>query len=156
MLRTAVLFVSHIAMLGIGFALGIYFLPILTAAPSPEAEVLATEASAAQYSTELTRDLAGSDALHWGEGTISVSPASIVHQGELAPGPDYRLYLTSGFVEDEAGFEAVKESAQYIGDVNSFEGFLLDVPEGVDIEQYDTVVVWCESFGEFITAGQYR
>lgn len=43
-----------------------------------------------------------------------------------------------------------------LGSVKSFDGFILDVPKGVDIEDYDTVVVWCESFGEFITAGQYR
>ena len=156
MLRILGLAVSHLIALGVGFALGIYLLPILTAAPSPEAEVLASEAGEATYSVELTRDLAGSDALHWGEGTISVSPTAIVHQGELAPGPDYRLYLTSGFVEDEAQFEAIKDSAAYVGDVKSFEGFLLDVPEAVDVEQYDTVVVWCETFGEFITAGKYR
>ena len=156
MLRILGLAVSHLIALGVGFALGIYLLPILTAAPSPEAEVLASEASEATYRVELTRDLAGSDALHWGEGTISVSPTAIVHQGELAPGPDYRLYLTSGFVEDEAQFEAIKDSAAYVGDVKSFEGFLLDVPEAVDVEQYDTVVVWCETFGEFITAGKYR
>ena len=156
MLRAIGLLVSHLVMLGIGFALGIYLLPVLTAPPSPEAEVLAEQASTATYAAELTRDLAGSDALHWGEGTISVSPERIVHQGALAPGPDYRLYLTSGFVEDEAGFEAIKDEAAYVGDVKSFEGFLLDVPDAVDVEQYDTVVVWCETFGEFITAGQYR
>jgi hypothetical protein len=30
------------------------------------------------------------------------------------------------------------------------------LPDGVDLADYDTVVVWCESFGEFITAASYR
>jgi hypothetical protein len=156
MTRIIALIFSHGATLAIGFALGIYFLPILTAPDAPAAEVLAQEAQAAEYSAELTRDLAGSDALHWGEGTISVTPERIVHQGELAPGPDYMVYLTREFVEDEASFEAIKAESVRIGAVKSFDGFLLDIPAGVNIDDFTSVVVWCESFGEFITAAQYR
>ena len=66
------------------------------------------------------------------------------------------VYLTNGFVEHEDEFEPIKEDAQLIGLVKTFGGFLLSVPAGVDITQFDTVVVWCESFGEFITAAKYR
>lgn len=156
MKKIIALIVTHAAALGAGFALGIYFLPILTAPDAPAAEVLEEQAAAAEYSAPLTRDLRGSDRLHWGEGTISISESQIVHQGELAPGPDYMVYLTREFVEDEAEFEAVRGNAVRIGPVSTFDGFLLDVPEGVDIEEYTTVVVWCEAFGEFITAAQYR
>ncbi len=156
MKKIILLLISHGAVLGIGFALGVFFLPILTAEPAPAAAVLQQEAQQAEFSAELTRDLRGSDGLHWGEGTISVSPQRIVHQGELAPGPDYRVYLTKDFVEHEDEFEPVKADAVQIGSVKSFDGFLLDVPAGVDIEDYTTVVVWCETFGEFITAAKYR
>ena len=118
--------------------------------------MLQEEAQQAAFSAELTRDLRGSDGLHWGEGTISVSPERIVHQGELAPGPDYRVYLTREFVEHEDEFDPAKAEAAQIGTVKSFDGFLLDVPAGVDVEEYTTVVVWCETFGEFITAAKYR
>ena len=40
--------------------------------------------------------------------------------------------------------------------MKTFEGFLLDVPEGVDITEYTTVLIWCEAFSEFITAVKYR
>ena len=156
MKRVILLTITHAAALATGFAAGIFYLPILTAEDAPDAVVLEQQAAAAQYSAELTRDLRGSDGFHWGEGTISVSETAISHQGELAPGPDYKVYLTREFVEDEAEFEALKSDAVLIGDVKSFDGFLLDVPEGVNIEDYTTVVVWCESFGEFITAGRYR
>ena len=156
MKRIILLIFSHGAVLAIGFMLGIYLLPILTAESAPEAEVLQAQAAQSQYSVELTRDLRGVDALHWGDGTISVSTDSIAHQGELAPGPDYMVYLTKSFVEHEDEFEPIKSEAVRIGPVKSFDGFLLDIPEGVNIEDYSTVVVWCESFGEFITAGQYR
>lgn len=148
--------ITHGAAFVAGLALGIYILPILTAAPAPDAGMLEEKAARALYSVELTRDLRGSDFLHWGEGMISVTPEEIVHEGKLAPGPDYKLYLTKEFVDHEDAFEPIKSEAVLIGDVKSFSGFLLAVPEGVDVADYTTVVVWCEAFGEFITAGQYK
>lgn len=156
MFRLMALTVSHAATLVIGFGLGVYFLPILTAPDSPDAAALEAQAEGAMFSGTFTRDLKGSDFLHWGEGTVSLSPTMIVHEGALAPGPDYKLYLTNGFVEDEAGFNAVKADAALVGDVKTFAGILLDIPSGIDIHAYDTVVIWCESFGEFITAAKYQ
>ena len=156
MKRLIVLAATHVATLAAGFALGVYFLPILTAPASPDAQVLAAAAVEAEWRGSLTRDLAGSDNFHWGEGTISVTDRRIVHEGELAPGPDYKVYLAREFVEDEAGFEAIKDDAVLVGEVEAFDGFLLDVPAGIDPADYSTVVIWCEAFGEFITAAEYR
>lgn len=155
-MRKLVLLVSHLAMLGVGFGLGVYLLPILTAPPAPEAAMLQQKAQSARYTAEFTRDLEGSDFLHWGEGTVSLSQTEIVHQGRLAPGPDYRLYLVPNFVETEARFEAIKADALEIGEIKSFDGFLIALPDGVDLDAYTTVLVWCEAFGEFITAAAYR
>jgi hypothetical protein len=44
----------------------------------------------------------------------------------------------------------------YIGDVKTFNNFAVSVPASVDLLQYNSVIVWCETFGQFITAGQYR
>ncbi len=155
-MRWIFLSATHLAVLAVGFALGVYLLPVITAPASLDREMLATTAESALFKTSFTRELAGSDFLHWGEGDVSVSAQSIVHQGNLAPGPDYKVYLVKDFVEDEAQFLAVKEASQVIGDVKTFDGFLLDVPAGVDVNAYTTVLVWCESFGEFITAAKYR
>lgn len=156
MRRLIFLLISHGAALAVGFALGIYFLPILTAPPAPDAAVLEETARSAQYSAEFTRELRGSDFLHWGEGTVSLTPDRIVHEGHLAPGPDYKVYLVSQFVEHEDDFLPLKDASPRIGDVKTFAGFLVDVPEGIDINEYNTVLVWCETFGEFITAAKYR
>ena len=156
MLRWIILSATHGLMLVIGFAAGIYLLPILIAPPGPDAAVLAETARAATYTADFKRDLRGSDFLHWGEGTVSVSATQISHQGRLAPGPDYKLYLAPAFVEDEEQFLALKDKAHRIGDIKSFEGFLIDVPRGVDIEAYTSVVIWCETFSEFISAAKYR
>ena len=156
MRRLLIGLVTHGAAAAFGFALGIYLLPILTAPPSPDAAMLEEEAANALFTAQLTRDLRGSDLLHWGEGTISVSQSMIVHEGALAPGPDYKLYLLDQFVEHEDEFEPIKDSAVRIGDVKTFGGFLIDIPEGVDVNDFNTVLVWCEAFGEFITAAQYQ
>ena len=153
-MRLVLLALSHAIALAVGFALGIYFLPILTAPPSPDAAMLAENARDATYRAELTRDLRGSDFLHWGEGTVSVTPDRIVHEGRLAPGPDYKLYLTEGLVTHEDEFD--RATATLVGDVKSFDGFILDVPAGLDVEAHSAVLVWCESFSEFITAAAYR
>jgi len=156
MKKFLLLIISHLAVGAIGFAGGIYMLPILIAPPAPaEAEVLEI-ASQAQFTSEFRRDLAGSDALHWGEGGVSVSRSAVSLMGKLAPGPDYKLYLSPEFVETEADFNRLKSEMVRVGDVRTFENFLVPVPESIDPAAYNTVVVWCESFGQFITAAKYQ
>ena len=156
MKRTLLLLVSHALALGAGFAAGIYFLPILTAPDAPsESEVRAT-AESAQYSGTFRRDLADSDGLHWGDGKVSISRQAITLEGEIAPGPDYKLYLSPEFVETEADFERLKPRMVRIGDVKTFQNFIVPVPESVDPGDYSSVIIWCESFGQFITAAEYR
>jgi hypothetical protein len=87
---------------------------------------------------------------------VSISPTKIVHEGRLSPGPDYKLYLVPDFAEDEASFLTLKERSLRLGDVKTFDGFLIDLPAGTDVNAYTTVLVWCETFGEFITAAKYR
>lgn len=155
-MRWIVLSATHVFVLIVGFALGVYLLPILTAPKSLDREMLATTAQDALFTASFNRDLKGSDFLHWGEGSVSVTARKIVHQGKLAPGPDYKLYLVKDFVEDEEQFLKVKPDAQLVGDVKTFDGFLLDVPQDVDVASYSAVVVWCEAFGEFISAAKYK
>ncbi|RUS59713.1 hypothetical protein EGN72_13525 [Pseudorhodobacter sp. E13] len=156
MLRRVALGLTHLLALALGFALGVYFLPILTAPPSLGAAALQQEAQGAMFTANFNRALRGSDFLHWGEGKISVLSDRIVHEGSLAPGPDYKMYLVAEFVEHEDEFLPRKAGAQLIGDVKTFDGVVVPVPEGVDVSQFTTVVIWCESFGEFITSAQYR
>ncbi|SMX33205.1 DM13 domain-containing protein [Maliponia aquimaris] len=155
-MRRFFLIVSHAACVGTGFALGIYLLPILTAPASPDAAELQQMARDATYTASSTRDRRGSDFLHWGEGIVSLSATMIVHEGKLAPGPDYRMYLVPAYVEHEDEFLPLKASSVQVGEVRSFGGAVVRIPEGVNIEDYTTVLIWCEAFGEFITSAQYR
>ncbi|AOF83923.1 electron transfer DM13 family protein [Hydrogenophaga sp. RAC07] len=154
--RTAWLLASHVFALLVGFGAGIYTLPILTAPPGPSTEQVAQAAAGGRYSGEFRRDLKDSDPLHWGEGTVSLSLQQIVFTGRLAPGPDYKLYLSPEFVETEADFKRLKPTMLRVGDVKTFENFIVPLPAGADPAGYTSVIVWCETFGQFITAAKYR
>lgn len=154
--KILILSASHLGFLGIGFALGIYFLPILTAPPAPTVEEISSQAANAIYQGTFKRDLAGSDFLHWGEGRVMLNQNAISFNGELAPGPDYKLYLSPSFVETEQAFLSTKETMIQLGDVKTFKNFRVPIRSDIDFSKYNTVVVWCESFGEFITAARYR
>jgi hypothetical protein len=113
-------------------------------------------AAQVQFTGQFKRDLKDSDALHWGEGQVSIAPAAITFVGKLAPGPDYKLYLSPEFVETEADFKRLKASMVRVGDVKTFENFVVAIPPGIDPAKYSAVIVWCETFSQFITAAKYK
>ena len=94
--------VKFCAGLVIGFGLGVYFLPILIAEKGlDKASITALSDSALRRGT-FALDLPGSDGPHWGDGVTMVNADRIWLDGKVAPGPDYRLYLTLKYVENGA------------------------------------------------------
>jgi hypothetical protein len=148
--------ISHLAAAIAGFALGVYALPILIAPAAPSVAEVSAQAGTASFTGRFRRDLKDSDALHWGEGVLSVGSHSIALAGELAPGPDYKLYLSTEFVETKADFKRLKAGMVRVGDIKTFANFIVPVPPGVDPSRYTTAIVWCETFSQFITAAKYR
>lgn len=140
----------------IGFALGIYMLPILTAPDSPSDIAMMQKLNSTEYVADVQRDLKDSDFLHWGEGKLRIGSDFIAFDGELAPGPDYILYLSPEFVETEADFNRLKSTMMPVGNIKTFDRFILPLDESVNLEDFTTAIVWCESFGQFITAAQFR
>jgi len=148
--------ITHGIALGIGFALGLYLLPVLIAPEAPSDAVVGDSTRDAVFRASFRRDLPGSDFLHWGEGEISITPGKIGFMGSIAPGPDYQLYLTPQLALTEEAFLAIRQDSVRIGPVRTFDNFILDIPPGVDTAAYSAVIVWCETFSQFITAASYR
>ena len=100
----------------------------------------------------------GSDAYHGGEGTLHLTQETgqyfFTLEGRVSPGPDYKLYLTPAYVEDEAEFLTIKSQSVRVADITGFDNFRVDVPMSIDPTQYPAVIIWCERFREFITAGR--
>ena len=146
---------KFLAGLAIGFALGIYTLPILTAETglsTTELVQLKANAQETDRTGEFSRQNPGSDFLHWGEGTIHVTDSRIWLDGEVAPGPDYRLYLTKMQVSSKQEFLDIKDDALQIAPIKAFRNFSVSVPAGVATGDYGGIIVWCERFGAFITS----
>ena len=120
--------VKFCAGLLIGFGLGVYFLPILTAEKGLDnAAIEALSQSALRHGT-FTRDLPESDGLHWGDGVIMANADHIWLDGEISPGPDYRLYLIPKYVETGAEFLQIKAESTQIRPVKAFENFCARYP----------------------------
>lgn len=151
-----ILVLTHLFVGLVGFAVGIYVLPILIAPASPTLEDISTMSSSAQYNAEFKRNLKDSDSFHWGEGAVSIGREYITLMGKLAPGPDYKLYLSPEFVETEDDVNRLKSAMVLVGDVKTFDNFAVKVSSDIDLSRYNTVLIWCESFGEFITSAKYR
>lgn len=147
---------THGLALALGFALGVYWLPIHIAPASVDAAEVHQAVGPVLYRGRFQRDLPGSDWLHWGEGELLVGRGHIGLIGELAPGPDYRLYLSPIPVADEGGFLRGRDAMVQVAPIRSFGNFVVAVPESIDLDRYGTVVVWCEAFGQFISSADYR
>ena len=156
MKKLVLLIATHVAALVVGFAAGVYALPILTAPAAPSVDEVTSASRQAMFTGQFRKDLKDSDFLHWGEGTVTVGPQSVTLMGSLAPGPDYKLYLSPEFVEAEADFIRLKARMVRIADVRTFKNFVVRIPDSIDVSSYNTVIVWCESFGQFITAAKYQ
>ncbi len=66
------------------------------------------------------------------------------------------MYLSPEFVETETDFMRMKAWMARIGNGRTFENFVVRKPDSIDVSSYNTVIVWCEFFGQFITAAKYR
>lgn len=156
MKKFLMLLLSYVIVAGAGFLGGWYTLPIVLQPEAPSRAEIVGMADTATYRGTFLPDLKGSDWLHNGHGKVYIAGGKVGFLGELTPGPDYRLYLTPEFVEDEDGFLAIKGQSAYIGEVKTFNNFVLPLPAGVDPASHKAMVVWCERFSEFITAARYQ
>lgn len=147
---------SHGAVLGIGFALGVYFLPILTAPKSANLSQIEQVVANPVYKAEFKKGQRGNDFFHWGEGQLVITNNEIALKGKVAPGPDYKIYLTKKFVEHEDEFLPIKQNALYVADLKVFENFIVPLDKKINFEDYNTIIIWCEAFKEFITSAKYK
>jgi hypothetical protein len=150
------LLVSHISFLVAGVVIGIYSLPILMTTSDPTSGTLVLGIKQTRYVATISENLTDSDFLHWGKGTFSLGDEYIVFQGNLAPGPAYQLYLAPKFIDTEKAFLEQKHLMQEVGDVTSFNDYVLPVNPEINIDQFNTVIIWCDSFNQFITSAQYK
>ena len=143
---------------GFGFAAGVYTLPIIIELKSDKPQLAnLTPAAETDPIGQFDRDSPGSDALHWGQGTVRISNAKLIFEEnvEFAPGPDYRIYMSRKFADTKSDFAKIKANAIEVAKLKTFSGPLeFDLPEDFNVNEYDNVVVWCETFSMYIASAR--
>ena len=79
--KKVILLFTHTIVLIMGFGLGVYFLPILTAPKSLDVSTINEYEQKATYQTEFVKELKGSDFLHWGEAKVTISDDKVTVNG---------------------------------------------------------------------------
>jgi hypothetical protein len=148
----SILFVGGLLGTGVGVAVGIFIFPYLFP-PPPAAERL-TEADRSRLVATGTFIHANpSDPLHWGQGKVSVYERTVFLEPDfkVGPGPKYHVYLLpKARVRSEADVKAA--TPVDLGRLRSFEGSQrYSVPESVNLDDYKSVVIWCEQFSVLIS-----
>lgn len=55
----------------------------------------------------------------------------------------------------EAEFLRLQADMARVGNIKTFTNVLVTVPAGIDVADYAAVIVWCESYGQFMRAARY-
>jgi hypothetical protein len=62
---------------------------------------------------------------------------------EVDNGPDLRVYLVAGPARDESEVDAFEDLGALKGNMGNQQ---YELPRGLDLERYSTVVIWCRAF----------
>jgi hypothetical protein len=142
------------AALGTAFGVGLgFFLFPFVFPPPPAAEQLSETERTPVVASGTFIHANPSDPIHWGKGKVSVYERTVFLEPdfEVGPGPAFHVYLVpKATIRDEA---AVKD-AMYVdlGGLRAFKGSQrYRIPAGVDLKNYQSVVIWCERFGVLIS-----
>ena len=129
------------AVLVIGLALGVYFPADPDREKGHNTAALAQLEASTERSGTSARDLPGSDAFNCCEGTVRASDTCIWLEDKISLGTDYWLYLTPSLVTDKVTFLKIKDQSVKVGEVKASSNFSLDVPPGITVGDYLTVLI---------------
>jgi hypothetical protein len=135
-----------------GVALGFFIFPYVFPPPAA-AEQLADAERSKLVASGMFIHANPSDPVHFGKGRVSVYEHTVFLENdfEVGPGPAFHVYLvpkpsirsTSDLKDvmfvDLGGLRAFKGSQRY------------SIPTGVNLQDYRSVIIWCERFGVLIS-----
>lgn len=98
------------------------------------------------------------DPVHWGRGSVAVynNVVFLEQNFEVGPGPKYHVYLVpNASIRNEAGVKGSKFVD--LGRLRAFKGSQgYQIPAGIDLANYPSVVIWCEAFGVLISPADLK
>ena len=99
-----------------------------------------------------------SDPVHYGHGSVTIYK-DLLHLEQdfkVGPGPKYHVYLVP---DAEVTPDTAVDETMYVdlGRLKAFEGsqnYL--IPDGIELANYQSVVVWCEQFNVLISPASLK
>ncbi|MFC3722612.1 DM13 domain-containing protein [Neoaquamicrobium sediminum] len=135
-----------------GVALGFFLFPFVFP-PPPATETLQASNDSRLVAKGTFIHANPSDPIHYGSGGVSLYSDTVFlnEDFEVGPGPKYHVYLvprasirSSADVEDTMFVD--------LGQLRAFQGSQnYTIPAGVDLNLYQSVVIWCEHFSVLIS-----
>jgi hypothetical protein len=135
-----------------GIAAGFFMFPFVFP-PPPASEQLGEADLTPVHASGRFIHVNPSDPVHWGRGKVSVRARSVFLEPdfEVGPGPKYHVYLVP---KAKVRSESDVKGTMFIdlGRLRAFKGSQrYAIPEGVELKNYPSVVIWCEAFGVLIS-----
>ena len=134
-----------------GVALGFFVYPFVFPPPAAMDQLGAADTKPVASGTFIPAN--PSDPIHWGRGKVSVYERAVFLEPdfEVGPGPAFHVYhvpkagirknsdLGDAMFVDLGGLRAFKGSQRYA------------IPAGVDLKNYQSVIIWCRQFSVLIS-----
>ena len=137
--------------------------PQAAATSAPAASVPATQAApapavAVPLATGTFIHANKSDPVHWGKGKVSLYQRAVFLESdfEVGPGPAYHVYLVP---KPSIRSSSDINNVMYVdlGRLRSFKGSQrYQIPDGVKLKDYPSVIIWCERFGVLISPADLK
>ena len=134
-----------------GVALGFFVYPFVFPPPAAMDQLGAVDTKVVATGTFIHAN--PSDPIHWGKGKVSVYERAVFLEPdfEVGPGPAFHVYLVP-----KAGIRKNSDlgDAMFIdlGGLRAFKGSQrYAIPAGVDLKNYQSVIIWCRQFSVLIS-----
>jgi hypothetical protein len=142
---------------GFGVALGFFIFPYVFP-PPVAAEQLDDGERSHLVASGMFIHANPSDPVHYGKGRVSVYEHTVYLESdfEVGPGPAFHVYLVP---KPSIRLSADLKDAMFIdlGGLRAFKGSQRYViPDGVNLKDYQSVIIWCERFGALISPADLR
>lgn len=140
-----------------GFALGIFAYPYIFLADIVAGDKVPEKPAGQPQRNVLARGTFvhanPSDPIHYGKGRVTVYEG-LLHlepDFEVGPGPKYHVYLVPE-AQVVPSTNVARTMFVDLGRLRAFKGSQnYEIPVGLDLAKFGSVVVWCEQFGVLIS-----
>ena len=137
---------------GFGVAVGFFIFPYVFPPPAASEQLSATERTKLVASGMFIH-ANPSDPVHYGKGHVSIYESTVYLESdfEVGPGPAFHVYLVP-----KASIRSTSDvkdlMSVYLGGLRAFKGSQrYPIPDGVDLKNYQSVIIWCQQFGVLIS-----